>query len=665
MKTSRLRQLRLLAALPALGALYVACTTTPPEPGPQKPPGLYAEPPRLAFTCVTPGCDETLTVRISVSGTRRVAIKRILLAGEAQSDFSFTSEERPPFIVGAGSSFGLDVQYQPAGAPVQGTAELRITFTDASAQESDDRLPAGELVVPLVRRLVGEPFLSLKPPVLVFGVVPEGGKKTVPLTIRNAGFGNVVLEITGIDAGAEPITLALPPVASLSADASVELPITWAPLSEGYLDSTLEVAVGTPGVEPGYVRVLGTSLKGPRVAVEPAETIDFGEVQKGKSRTLPFALVNQGGAALAVSAVRLADATLNLRLWYPDGGAVPTDGGAMASVAPLGRVPMVLKLDGVTAGELDARVTFDTNEAAAPQKVVTVLGTVTEPKISAAPATLDFGLIPLGWVVTKSVELKNVGYGALTVKNITFVAGTSALFSVVNKPAVPLTLKRDGRVAFDVQFQGQTQASFAGSLSVETDDPKTPFFEVPLQAEVGSCAAGCPIANGTPSCATGSCQVGACNTGWYNTDKQASNGCECQEIGTDPGEFCANATYLGGLKDNDHARRTFTGLLAEDGDVDLIRFFAEDAFALFDENFRVKVSLSSSDPGIGFCIYRNPTGSHQVDCFYNNEICPGNRYYEKGGSGGGADDADFIIKVTRSASSQATCTPYTLFISNG
>lgn len=661
-----IRSFRFAALLPALALGWAACSTTPPEdPGPQKPPGLYAEPQRLAFTCVTPGCDETGTVRISVVGNRRVAIKRILLDGEAQSDFSFTTEERPPFIVGAGSSFNVDVQYKPAGAPVAGVGELRITFTDASAQESDDRLPPGELVVPLVRRLVGEPSLSLKPPVLVFGVVPVGQTKTVPLTVKNAGFGNVVLEITGVDAGTEPISLTLPPQASLPADASVEFPISWAPASEGYLDTTIEVQVGTPGVEPGYVRAVGTSLKDPLAAIEPSESIDFGEVQKGKSRTVPFALVNQGGAALAVSAVSISDVTGNLRLSFADGGAVPLDGGALPSIAPLGRVPMLLKLDGQDAGEMNARVIFDTNVAAAPKKELTVLGTVTEPKISADPSTIDFGLIPQGWVMTRSVELRNVGYGTLNVKNITFVAGTSNLFTVVGKPALPLALKRNARVAFDVQFQAQTQASFAGFLSIETDDPVTPFFEVPLAAEVGSCAAGCPIANGSPSCTTGSCQVGACNTGWHDTDLKASNGCECQEIGTDPGQFCADSTYLGVLKDNDHPRRTFTGLLPSPGDVDLVRFYAEDAFALFDENFHVRVSLSSSDPGIGFCIYRTKSGSHQSDCFYNDEVCPGNRYYDKDGSGGSEDGADFIIKVTRNASTTPTCTPYTLFISNG
>ena len=45
---------RTLLALLPLAAL-VACGSKTPA-GPTKPPGLYAEPSPLPFTCVTPGC---------------------------------------------------------------------------------------------------------------------------------------------------------------------------------------------------------------------------------------------------------------------------------------------------------------------------------------------------------------------------------------------------------------------------------------------------------------------------------------------------------------------------------------------------------------------------------------------------------------------------------
>jgi hypothetical protein len=271
----------------------------------------------------------------------------------------------------------------------------------------------------------------------------------------------------------------------------------------------------------------------------------------------------------------------------------------------------------------------------------------------------------MGWVVNKTIELRNTGYGTLTVKNLSFVAGSSTVFTLVGKPALPLQLKRDQRIAFDVELSAASTSSFGGFVSIESDDPVTPFAEVALTAKVGSCSAGCPIANGSPDCMSGSCKVGTCTSGYYDTDKAAANGCECKEVGTDPGAFCADSIYLGSLKDTDGAQTTHTGIITTAGDIDILRFYGEDATQFFSDDFKVKVRLASTDPGIQMCVYRNNTGSHQPDCFFTNEACPSNGYFEKDGSFGSSDEADFIVKVFRTASSTATCTPYTVFMSNG
>src|SRR4051794_9809317 len=104
------------SAVVAVTVLGLACSSKPPATMTVAA-GVSASPPRLAYLCVTPGCDETLTVEIDVHGPRRVAIKRILLSGGGASDFKFTSSEPPPFIVGSNSSFNVEVEYKPLGAP--------------------------------------------------------------------------------------------------------------------------------------------------------------------------------------------------------------------------------------------------------------------------------------------------------------------------------------------------------------------------------------------------------------------------------------------------------------------------------------------------------------------------------------------------------------------
>lgn len=642
-----------------LCAVVVGCGPTKPATNNDivRPAGLYAEPARLAFTCVTPGCDEKGQLRITVSGDRRVAIKRIFLAGAASSDFAFTTNEKPPFIVGAAASFNLEVSYTPKGAPLPGVAELRFTFTDASADESPDRLEPGELVVPLVRRLVGEPILTVNPGLLQFGVVEKGMSKTVPVKIQNTGFGNVVLEVVSVDAGLSTLTATIPETHALGADAGLDVPVKWSPTTEGFLSTEMEIAVASPGVPNGFIRVEGTSLTQPLLAIEPDATVDFGEVVKGSTRTIPVKLMNQGGLALRIDNISTTDTTGNF--------AAGADAGTPFLIPPLARVPMTLTLKGTTPGDVMAQVNFLTNEPGSGNKTLLVKGTVTEPKLTATPASIDFGTVPMGWVLKRTIELKNTGFGTLTIKNLGFVAGSSINYTIIGKPALPLALKRDARIAFDVELTAASASSFGGFVSIESDDPMTPFAEVPLTATVGTCAAGCPIANGTPNCMSGSCKVGTCNVGYFDTDSAAANGCECKEVGTDPGAFCMDSLYVGSLKDTDKAQTNHTGIVPLKDDIDLIRFYGDDATQFFEDDYRVKVRLSSTDPGITMCVYRNNTGSHQADCFYTNEACPTNGYYEKDGSFGDSDEADYIVKVFRVASSTPTCTPYTVFMSNG
>ncbi len=639
--------------------LAAACTDEAPQGnGETRPPGLKTSPERLAFLCVTPGCDETLKLDVTVIGDRRVAIKRVLLAGDENGDFSFVSSEEPPFIIGGNSGFSVDVRYAPKGAPSAAAVELLITYTDASPDESPNRLEAGEMKVPLVRRVVGEPVLKVHPQKLSFGVVTAGEARTLPLVISNEGFGNVALQIGKVDSDHEAVTAKLPELNGLAPAANTELPVTFNPKVEGFVQGTLVVTPTQRDVPAVTVAVEGTSLAAPKLGIDPVGDIDFGEVAKGKGREVKPVLINQGGAPLSISAVTVTDSTGNLKLTLPS-ETMPL------TIAPLERLPITLELVGTKPAELNATLRIDSDDPANPQHTLRIFGTVTEPKLALTPTSIDFGTVPAGWVVRKPIELKNVGFGALTVKNIKMVAGSSNLFTVQQLPPLPAMLKREQRLAVEVEFRGETQASFNGWLSVETDDPNSPFLEIPISAVAGSCATSCPIANGKPECSQGSCAVGSCNANWYDVDKSAANGCECKEPNQDPGEFCAEGVYKGSLKDGDEVQVTHLGIVPSEDDVDVIRFHAEDANQVFSEAFDVKVSLSSADPNIMFCIYRKGTANHLNECYWTEENCPSNRSYRKDGSYGSEDGADFIVKVFRRASTAPTCTTYTVFMSNG
>jgi hypothetical protein len=647
-------------SLLALALVLTACGPGPsPQPADGGVPafrGLLATPRQLAFTCVVPGCDTTLTVKVQSNVNRRVAIKRIVLSKEAP-EYTVTPEESAPFILGAASDFSIDVRFAPAGAPKSEALNLLVTYTDASGEESPDRIEAGELVIPLVKRLVGEPILTATPARVSFGVVPASQRKEVEVTVRNAGFGNIALAVDRVDAGAEDLRVTLPSNVSLVPDAGLALPFIFQPQSEQYLKTEVEVASSTPGVSPVYVEVEGTSHAWPRVALEPEErAIDFGDIKKGQSRTVQVRLANVGGQPLQVTSVGAEDPSGRVTVSFPGGMTT-------ATLQPLERLTLEVRVNGTTPGIIEVPLNATTNDPLRPMLTVQIRAVITEPRLQADPVSIDWGTMPMGWVVARPVELRNVGYGALTVKRITFVGGTSTLYSLRNLPALPTVLERNARVAFEVEFRAETAASFSGGLSIETDDPVDPFTIVPLSATGGSCSAGCPIANGTPSCANGTCSVGSCNTGWYDTDREASNGCECREIGVDPGGFCSTGVDKGTLADNGSSAN-HTGIIHSIDDEDYIRFYAEDRSQVFSDNFDVRITLTSADPNITMCVSRYDTGTNTNECYPDsNKVC-GIRSLRRSGSLGREDGAVFYIKVYRTGTT-ATCTPYTVYMVNG
>ncbi|MCA2979622.1 MAG: choice-of-anchor D domain-containing protein [Myxococcaceae bacterium] len=649
--------------LPLLLLALAGCSSRPPEPpamgngiGPFR--GLRAVPRQLAFTCVTPGCDTTLVLKVASTVNRRVAIKRVIFS-KASAEYSLVPSQPAPFILGAAGEFTIDVRYTPESAPAADDLKVLVTYTDASPDEQDpDRLEPAELEVPIVRRLVGEPALALSPPKLTFGLVPAGTTKELPVTVRNAGFGNIALALDQVDAGHPWVAVSLPPLTALVPDAGVTVPVRFSPLTRGYYRGDVVLGSSTPAVGAVALEVEGTSFVDGVIALEPEErAIDFGDVSRRQRRTVTMQLANLGGQALFVSSVTVRDPSNNVRASLPN--AMQS-----ATLPSLSRLPVTIELDAATPGQVDAMLVIASTDVARPSLEVPVRGTVTEPRLAVAPAMLAFGSVPLGWQVARPVELRNVGFGALTVRRLTFVGGTSNLYALKNAPALPATIAAGGRAVVEVEFRADTMATFGGELSIESDDAVNTITTVPLSATGASCSQGCMVANATPSCMNGACGIASCNAGYHNTDGLLSNGCECQELGMDPAGFCSMGVYKGVLRDTSNASAQHTGMIPTPDDVDWVSFYAEDANNLFGDDFDVRITLTASDPNIVMCVYRQRSSARQGLCSMNEATCDV-RSYRRDGSLGTDDGADFDIKVYRRANSAPTCTTYALSMQNG
>lgn len=646
-----------------LGSLlsWLACSEEQPAPVLEPPPpGVAADPRWLTFSCVEPGCDQTLSTTVKVIGTRDLAIKRVVLDDTERTDFTVASSRTPPFVLKTTETFQVDVTFRPDGDPRLGDVDVLITFTDASASESEDRVPPGELRVPLVRRLIGEPAMAVSPDQLVFGAVLPGDRRGIPLTISNIGFGNVGLVLSSVQSDLPEVTIEnLPPAAILPSE-SWDVSVVFAPIEEGFIEGYVTVRSADPLAPAPMIPMIGTSLPNATIGLLPEDALDFGEIAVRTSTGATIYITNRGARGLQLYAVELVNPTQTASITLDLPRRALT-----SSIAPLESIALGVQLTALsTPGPINSLVRITSNATGTPVLDLPVIGLVTEPNIAITPLTLDFGRVPRGWAVARPIEVENSGFGDLVITNVTMVLGSSELFGLRTVPNLPARLRHGQRIGLEVEFRSEAEATFNGTLAIDSSDPDTPFVEVAITAAGASCNEGCPIANGTPNCTTGICEIGECNLGYYDSDHDASNGCECAEVGSDPASFCAMAPFLGTLPD-DNARTNFTGIIPTPEDEDFVRFFALDESQIFSEDYHVRVRLESPDPGIQFCIYRYDVGNHENACILENENCPGAaRYYDRDGSLGPDDSADFTIKVFRAGGSAPTCNSYTLFISN-
>jgi hypothetical protein len=99
------------------------------------------------------------------------------------------------------------------------------------------------------------------------------------------------------------------------------------------------------------------------------------------------------------------------------------------------------------------------------------------PVINVAPVLLDFGFVRATATATKTVTISNAGGVDLVITNI---VGPAGAFSIVNRPATPFTIAAGQSLDLTVRFAPLAVAPFAGSFSIQSNDPATPNVTVTL-----------------------------------------------------------------------------------------------------------------------------------------------------------------------------------------
>ena len=104
------------------------------------------------------------------------------------------------------------------------------------------------------------------------------------------------------------------------------------------------------------------------------------------------------------------------------------------------------------------------------------------PDLAVTPLFNDFGEVPIGACKTQAFLLANNGGLALDVSALNFTGMDPGDFTIVNGNA-PFTLAPGATQIVEVSFSPVTEGSKSATLSVESNDPDSNPFEVPLTGE--------------------------------------------------------------------------------------------------------------------------------------------------------------------------------------
>ena len=108
--------------------------------------------------------------------------------------------------------------------------------------------------------------------------------------------------------------------------------------------------------------------------------------------------------------------------------------------------------------------------------------TVSGPKISVAPKSMNFGLVKLGGTSTQTLTIFNTGTEDLTLNPIS-VTGTNA--SDFGPGGYPVTVSAGGSITVDVMFSPQLLpfGKRSAVMTIPSNDPKKPLLNVKLMGQ--------------------------------------------------------------------------------------------------------------------------------------------------------------------------------------
>lgn len=421
---------------------------------------LSAQPTRIALGTV-------------VVGTERRAEVSLFNGGDAEVVGSLVAEgfSRPEHwtIVGA-ARFDEAQPFRVAPRGIEGRA---ITYVPLAEADEGGRLrfeicgPRCGPEIPVSATAVRS-RLWIDPPALGFGAVGVGAEATLLLTVRGSAGPPVTVSAVSSSGPAFEVVATRGLPTEVTADGSLGLTVRFRPTAIGDVRAQVVLETNDPAA-PRLLAGLEGEGVGPAFSVAP-NPLHFGVERRVGQYRRTLLLISSGASPVVVQRVSLL----------------------MGQVFAVGEGPSLpLRLEGGESVALD--VLFNPNapgeftdqlviETDAGPTIVPLSGGVADRvcELELSPSPLQLGLVPVGSVRRRLLQVRNSGADPCEIVSATFRVPADPALRLAS-PFVPFTLAVGQQSTIEVLYQPTVRSEVKVILDLRTSDPAFPNHPVRIE----------------------------------------------------------------------------------------------------------------------------------------------------------------------------------------
>jgi hypothetical protein len=440
----------------------------------------------------------TATIEVRNDGPSNLVVNELRMAGQNPTEFHFLAVW--PFTLIPGDRRPIVVSFEPtstgqkeavlqikSSATNQGQVDVQLNGNGlslanlgqitASATPNNSTPTPGTVITVDVRVDMSaanppahllqsyQANLSWDPAVLDFngfnlGDQPWGGPVSIDQTSGNVTWHDIVSN----GAGGTFSIIQLKLRAIGGAGSSTNLNLGFSRMEGTEVERLLPILTTTGGVV-----AISAQAGPPDIAVTPP-SYNYGAVPLGSSAFQTFVVSNQGTQNLTVNSTMLGGQNANQF-------SIESGAGTFA-LPPGGSREMVIGFKPTQPGAKTASLIINSNDPDERMFLVMLNGNISVPDIEVTPASLDFGNVMIGSLVTRTLTVRNRGTSVLLLSSFG-LDGHQLQFSFRTGTLILLGPGRSGNI--EVSFHPSTVGAKTAVFVISSNDPDEGTVEIPLR----------------------------------------------------------------------------------------------------------------------------------------------------------------------------------------